>query len=399
MHVPLRALCVCAALACAASAADGPAGAVEQRVEAGIELMNQRKPAEGRAALGRAAKDLAGAIAANPNDARAYFLLAKVQWHLEQDGDAAASIARAVELAPNEACYHHFRGAVLAGMEQHDDALAALATAARLAPDNLDYRFAHAHWYAEHGKPERAEKMLRAIVDDHPTDARALGGLAAALAGGNKEQQEEALSLLIKATALDPNYQNGLRNLGQLYQSLGRTEDSAEVYESLLQVAPDDFQALSKLVQSYTALGKDKERDRHRARLFELYKAGKLRQAFYCREQFKVDRTPVMVFEYFELKGEMGVRYSFNVLDEAGKKAQRRVSLGSYEMTTRMARETGSIGPNERMYHLDGYEGRSHATYGMYTKEPTYEATRAMVVKVLKGELKAKSSTTVPEGK
>jgi hypothetical protein len=160
----------------------------------------------------------------------------------------------------------------------------------------------------------------------------------------------------------------------------------------------EDSKALAKKVQLYEALGKIKERDAAREDVFKLFKAGKIAAKFYCREQFNVGKTPVIVFEYFELKGERALRYSFQVLDEKGDSAQQ-ISLGSYEMTTLLAREQGQIKADERMYHLDQYTPQSHATLGMFKKEPTYEETRQQVIAFIEGKVKPMSSTTLPPAK
>lgn len=48
----------------------------------------------------------------------------------------------------------------------------------------------------------------------------------------------------------------------------------------------------------------------------------------------------------------------------------------------------------ERLFHLDGYfKNGGHATYGMYFPEPTYDETRAFVVKILEGKDKPVSSS------
>jgi len=57
-------------------------------------------------------------------------------------------------------------------------------------------------------------------------------------------------------------------------------------------------------------------------------------------------------------------------------------------------RATGEIGKDERAYHLDGYgKDGSHKTYGIFKKNPGYDETKRMVLKILKGEMKEQSST------
>jgi len=86
-----------------------------------------------------------------------------------------------------------------------------------------------------------------------------------------------------------------------------------------------------------------------------------------------------------------------NLVGPNGKAADRWYSLGSYEMTNSVWRETTKPKPKEgeRLFHLDEYFGNGHATYGMMVGEPSYDETRAMVVKILEGKTKPQSSSTV----
>jgi tetratricopeptide (TPR) repeat protein len=121
---------------------------------------------------------------------------------------------------------------------------------------------------------------------------------------------------------------------------------AAVLWKQLKSSDPQDWQVRAKLIQTYQAMGKLTERDAERVELFQLRKSGKVeelsKQARYCREQFEVNKLKVIVFEHFELKGERALRYVFSVLNEAGNDEQFRISLGSYEITNSIWRETTS---------------------------------------------------------
>jgi hypothetical protein len=98
-----------------------------------------------------------------------------------------------------------------------------------------------------------------------------------------------------------------------------------------------------------------------------------------------------MAFEHFELKGERALRYVFSILDATGQAEDWRISLGSYNFTNNVWRETTKPTPKEgeRLFHLDGYfKGGSHATFGMFAPEPTYDEVRARVIKILEEKSK-----------
>lgn len=55
---------------------------------------------------------------------------------------------------------------------------------------------------------------------------------------------------------------------------------------------------------------------------------------------------------------------------------------------------------DERIYHLDWYQGREHRTYSLFPiKRPTYEETRAAFIEIAEGKTKAVSGSTQPEKK
>ena len=59
-------------------------------------------------------------------------------------------------------------------------------------------------------------------------------------------------------------------------------------------------------------------------------------------------------------------------------------SLGSYEPTDTTLRRLGRLRPGApRVWHLDGYLGARHFTYGIYQAEPAYRDVRARVAEVL----------------
>lgn len=190
---------------------------------------------------------------------------------------------------------------------------------------------------------------------------------------------------------------------GGLAAYSGRVYAEAEEYWKRLKgIEPEDWHVRSKLVQAYQALGKLEKRDEERRELFELRKTGKIdalnKQFEYCRDQFEVAGKKVMAFEHFELKGDRALRYVFSILNEAGDGEEFRISLGSYDLTNAIWRETTKPKPKEgeRLFHLDGYFDWGHATYGMYFPEPSYDDTRKKVIEILEGRAKAASGTVLP---
>jgi tetratricopeptide (TPR) repeat protein len=208
----------------------------------------------------------------------------------------------------------------------------------------------------------------------------------------------EALLRFQEALAIEPNDTSVLFNGGLAAYLSNNFATAADLWKRLKALDPEDWRARSKLMQVYQALGKTMERDAERAELFALWKSGKnadlSTQSTYCREQFEVNGIKVMAFERFEFKGDRPVRYVFNRVDVEGKAEDHWYSLGSYEDTNRVWRERTKPKEDVRLFHLDEYFTNGHATYMMMEGEPSYDETRAMVVKILEGKAKPASSST-----
>ena len=188
-----------------------------------------------------------------------------------------------------------------------------------------------------------------------------------------------------------------LFNAGLSHALAGRHAAALGYFRNLLEIEPDDVLTASKIVQSLEALNRAAEIEPAIQRVREIRKRllarGEKVDTAFTREQFSVAGKPIMAREFYEMSGEMAVKWSFLVLDEKGK-ATRRISLGSYDFTTNVARETGEIKPDERLYHLDDYEGPTHRTLGFYKKCPSYRETRKAVQDYLEGKKKPISGTT-----
>lgn len=210
----------------------------------------------------------------------------------------------------------------------------------------------------------------------------------------------EALKRYREVLAVAPDDPAVLFNGGLAAYSSKDFTSALELWQNLKKVDPDDWRNRAKLVQTYQALNRLTERDAERKELFAMWSAGKpaefKQEVKYCREQFEVNGKKVLAFELFELKGDRALRYVFSILNAAEDDEEFRISLGSYNTTVAIWREMTkpTPKPEERLFHLDGYFKWGHATYGMYAPEPTYDAIREKVVRILEQKDKPASSST-----
>lgn len=239
-----------------------------------------------------------------------------------------------------------------------------------------------------------------------PADRREAEANTAFETGNSLMEQrkpDQALVHYKKALSLLPNERAILFNGGMAAFATKDFVLAADLWKQLKTLEPLDWHTRAKLVQVYQALDKLTERDKERVELFEMWKSAKsadLRKQFeYCRDQFEVKGQKVMAFEHFELKGERALRYVFSILNKTEDGEEFRISLGSYDFTNAVWRETRKPPPkpDERLFHLDGYFKNLHATYGMYFPEPSYDEVRAKVIEIL--ERRANDQKTDKEKK
>jgi tetratricopeptide (TPR) repeat protein len=211
--------------------------------------------------------------------------------------------------------------------------------------------------------------------------------LARSGAEAGPKDTPEKLALLRQAVEANPDAAEARRAYGQALQNAGAFAEAYEQFAVLAKLEPLSLLAESKLVQLCEALEKATERDEHLARLRLLSEKAPDVQPWFCREQFVAADKQVLAFEYFELNGPMALKYRFEVSEKRGEKSLYRITLGSYELTTQIARELGEIEKGQRMFHLDSYAGREHSTFAMIgSKPPSYEQTRKMVVEIIGGK-------------
>ena len=326
-----------------------------------------------------------------PDDAHLCYLEGAVCMDGADDEEAAKWLDKAVTLDPKNAAYLKARGMLFLFQKKPAEAVGYIKRAAEAAPAEAASWTTLAMAQMDARQFDDARNSLEKAVAMEPANPRYVAMVGEVwLADGKPAERSKQYQ---KAVEVDPAYVKGYMNIGQLEQTAGHFAESLAAYEKGLKLAPDDWRAWAKVVQLYAVLGEDVQRDAARDKVFALFKAGKVSDPMYCREQFTHAGKSVMVFEYFELKGERAVRYSFNILSADGAKVVERVSLGSYEQTTAMAREAGTIKGDERIYHLDTLLPDAHKTLGMFKQEPGYAEVRKMVEDYLDGKLPAASST------
>lgn len=329
-----------------------------------------------------------------PKNAHAFYQLARLLTEFSSDKDALAAIDQALRLDNKQAEYHYLRYRLASYGNRPEEAFASLRKAVELAPQNIDYGNRFANLLLDTGDDERAVGILRNILKRDPKSTRTAILLAIALR--RLQRYDDAIEVLKPVLAREPQNANAHSILAIVDETKGDLAGARDEFAAALKLQPENEGVLAKLVMLSEKLKRLADRDMFRAALVELHRRGKTTSPAFIRDEFEVPgQYRVVACENYELTAPNAVRYYFDVADWH-KPTSFRISLGSYDFTTTIAREGGVIGPKERIFHLDLYRGPEHETYGLFRTEPTYEQTRAMVIEVLTGKRKPQSASVRP---
>ncbi len=238
----------------------------------------------------------------------------------------------------------------------------------------------------------RQEIAAEPTAEEYDAATAAYERAFAAVEAGDLEDAEQAFA---ETVSLLPHAAEAWTNLGQVRQSLGLHVEALAAYDRLVALDPEDWQGHSKRVQLLYALDQPEKAAEVRQVVRDLYAADKVDAEYFCVEQYEHAGERVMAFEYFDLVDPRAVRYVFYLL-EGDNDVKHSYSFGSYERTTKIAREMGDIGAEERSWHLDGYgPDGSHQTFGFWDEELSYEKVRELVAAILEGNFDPISESRV----
>jgi Flp pilus assembly protein TadD len=172
-----------------------------------------------------------------PEDHRAYQIMALIQHQLGNRDLAVEHIGRATELAPGEAAYHANHGAILHAYGDNENALAAYRRArdTGLAPGDVDRAIGLILDTLE--RPKEASEAYRRALSVSRDDAVLHHNLGNALL--NAGDIDGAADSFRRYIALQPDIPDGYYNLAMILQESG---DYASVLENLreaIKLAPD----------------------------------------------------------------------------------------------------------------------------------------------------------------
>jgi hypothetical protein len=183
-----------------------------------------------------------------------------------------------------------------------------------------------------------------------------------------------------------------------------KASDSLPYFEKALQLAPGDPTVHGLLLQAYAQSGDKTRRDQQRAILRGFHTDGKHPQfaqiPSYLIETIPVGDRIVQATEFYEPSGEFHFYYRFNIFDPAGH-IQSFIALESDDADQALyaQQHPKQAAAGDRRFSLDGYSKSAdgnvtQALYTFYDGQPTYDAVRDLVLKLVQtGKAPAPATT------
>ena len=203
-------------------------------------------------------------------------------------------------------------------------------------------------------------------------------------ADGRFEDLLESIKEELNNSPKDPDL---LYNAGLVSYLLKNYSQALKLWTDLKKITPDDYQLRGKLIQTYEALEKFKEREIEKEELYTLVE--NLENPLeapkqYCRDQFHSANLTIRVYENFELLGDTPAKYIFYVFKSEEENPVSTIVLGSFEDINNYMRENGDIKGRERAFHLDEYlPDDTHKTWEFYIDEPGYDEVKKAAKKII----------------
>ncbi len=212
-----------------------------------------------RGFLEQAARSFQQVVAADPENADAYYNLGTLYLRRSSLQEAKQNLEQAVRLRPNYPEAWNNLGMVAAQRGSNEEAIQNFQQSLQLRPGYVTALLNLGNVYRRLGNFDEAEALLRRALDREPSNAEANYNLGMLYA--RKGDPAKAEEYLKGATKLRPDYADALNNLGVLLVQQQRYSEAEEKFSTCIQKAPAFDQAYLNLARLHMTRN-DKEKAR-----------------------------------------------------------------------------------------------------------------------------------------
>lgn len=250
---------------------------------------------------------------------KAIYYVAMAHYKLQEDDAALSEMDKAIATGPADWDMFYYKGMILLYQSKPADALPCMERSIQMLPGEPDFVAGKAQAFQALGKNDSAITYYKMASGLQGCRSYVYVQLAELYQEANNPSQsyEAYEQALAHMTPDDPGRQNCAYNIGLMEELTGRFEEARVTFEAFVKQYPDDYRAISKMMQAYYALGQYEKAAPYRQQLYDAKKAHKLPEEMkdmFCYDQFLKDTFRIMAWERFVPRGEMvKVKYIFYV--------------------------------------------------------------------------------------
>ncbi len=336
-----------------------------------------------------------------PGLVEAHYHRGRILFYVNRDTESEEAYQAVLKINQNHVAANFMIGVLYLYNQRLKEAESQFQQVIKLDAAHLNARMELAGLLTKSKRKKAALIQLEEVIKLEPRHPEA--NFETAIIISNQGERKQALTHFRIAHEEAPDKPFYIWNLAQCLQLLGQTEEALELFLAFDQEKSKDWRTYQKIIQSAENLGKKKLRYEWIKKIVSLKDSGNApelaKQGFFIRDQFTIGEYLIFGMEYFKLTGDRAVKYSFQCENKAAAEKEIRISLGSYDITNKMAHELGEVAEGTRRFHLDGYTENAHFTFDFFNGNPGYDRVKVLVIDVLEERRKAISSTTYGKGK
>jgi len=209
--------------------------------------------------LDRAAESFQQVIAAQPNNAEAYYNLGTLYLRKNDLLQARRYLEQTLKLRPEYPEAWNNLGMIAGQQNQFDEAVRTFSRSLSQRPDYVTALLNLGNIYRRQGNLAEAGRLLNHAIELEPQSSEANYSLGMLYAQQNDVTQ--ATELLQTSVALRPDYPEAINNLGVLYVRQSKNAEAEQQFTKCIRIAPNFDQAYLNLARLYMLL-QEKEKAR-----------------------------------------------------------------------------------------------------------------------------------------
>lgn len=172
--------------------------------------------------------------------------------------EAARFAAEARKQHPEDAAFARLQARALSDSGDRNGAIAVAESAVKTFPKDAQTQFVLVNLYQDAGRSTDAEKLLRQMLANEPSNPSVLNHLGYLLANRG-EQLDEAVALVKKALDAKPDQPEFLDSLGWAYYKRGELNDAVKYLSAAAARLPENSEVLDHLGDAYAKRGSMQE--------------------------------------------------------------------------------------------------------------------------------------------